>query len=124
MSDDTSRTTLAPPTQVGAAQIVVDEAGELGHGREVIYEFLAMRELRQKAGVVTLDDRGIAGLYSIPFFARFAAFVVLFFAFVGVAWWVLTNPAFKDNLGEVVSGLFLVFLIAGFWFSAKNPYKG
>ncbi len=89
----------------------------------VVYEYLAMRELRNKAGEITIDDRGIAAVYSLPFFARFVLFLVLFVAFVSSAWWALTNPDFKEHIGDVIGALFLVFLIAGFWFSAKNPYK-
>ena len=88
-----------------------------------IYELLARRELRRRAGSVTTQGRGFTALYSAPFFARFAVFAVLFFAFIGVTAWGLTRVEFKAEMSDIVGVLFILFLIIGIIVSARKSHQ-
>ena len=79
--------------------------------------------MNRKSGRITLNAKGFAGVYQLPFYLRFAAFVVLFLVFAAGVFWVLTSPILKEHLGNILGGLFLVGLIVGFIISARRPYQ-
>ena len=121
---------------LGARMIGVTSGEEncrqaLANGYEVAIDRTSQSVSEQVAEIT--DGEGVAIAFdsvgkasfdaTLASMARFGLFVLLFFAFVGGAWWALTNPAFKEHIGDIISAIFVVFLIAGFWLSAKNPYK-